>query len=94
MPILLIIIAVLLIVAAINDKMGELGDLVKEDFAPSDPQMVGFPVWLVALFSVGALGYVKELRPISNGFLALVIVGIILSNRGFFTQFKAAIEDL
>lgn len=94
MPIVLLIVAILLVVAAINNKMADLGELTAETFNPSDGSAVGFPVWVVAIFGIGSLGYIKEIRPVANAFLVLIIISIVLSNRGFFAQFNAAIRDI
>jgi len=91
MPIFFLIVGVLLIVVAINDKISDLGGLIKEDFRPSANQPA-FPVWIMAIFVAGSLGYIKAMRPVANAFLALIIISMFLSNRGFFNQFKSAIE--
>ena len=65
--------------------------LVKEDFAP-EANVPGFHIWILAIFVAGALGYVKQLKPVANAFLVLIIVVMLLSNKGFFDQFKSAIE--
>lgn len=91
MPLFFLLIGILLIFAAINNKLGQLGSLVAEDFAPTTGA-AGFQVWIVAIFIIGALGYVKELKPLSNAFLVLILVVLILSNRGFFANFKSAVE--
>lgn len=91
MPLFILLVGILLVFAGINDKIGELGRLVKEDFSPSDGTP-GFPIWVLVIFVIGALGYVKELKPISNAFLLLVFVVLIISNRGFFAKFTAAIK--
>lgn len=72
----------MLIIVGVNNRLGELGGLIKEDFVPSDGA-IGFPIWIVAIFAIGSLGYVRSLKPVSNAFLVLVMIGLILSNRGF-----------
>jgi hypothetical protein len=91
MPIFFLLIGVMLIVVAVNDKISELTGLIREDFSPTS-NVAAFPVWMVAIFVTGALGYVKALRPVANAFLVLIIVSMVLSNRGFFSKFKSAIE--
>jgi hypothetical protein len=56
---------------------------------------IGFPVWILAIVFVGAIGYVKDLKWISNGFLIVLFFGIILAAQkgttsGFFTNFTKA----
>jgi hypothetical protein len=56
--------------------------LIKDDFTGSDP----FWKWILAIFLIGAVGYIPDMRPISRGFMALVIVVFLLSNQALFTQ--------
>jgi hypothetical protein len=91
MPIFFIVVGVLLVIVGVNNKMQELGALAKEGFQPSGSQP-GFHIWLVAIFLVGSLGYIKTVKPIANAFLALVVVSMILSNRGFFDKFTSALK--
>lgn len=90
MPIFILFIGVLLIVAGINNKIPELIALVKEDFRPTE-NVPGFHVWIIAIVVTGAFGYVKEFKPVANAFLVLVIVGLVLSNGGFFRKFRDAL---
>ena len=92
MPIFLLIVGVLLVVVGINNKVGELTELIKEDFKPSDGS-TGFAVWVLALFIAGSLGYIKDFKPVANAFLVLIVIGMLLSNRGFFDKFTQAIEQ-
>ncbi len=98
MPILILVIAIILVIAGINDQLSLLGKLVKDDIEPADGS-VSFGVWILAIGIAGSLGYVKELKPISNGFLILIFLGIILSaqkgtSSGFFTNLQMAFKDL
>jgi len=93
MPIFFLLIGIMLIVVAVNDKMADLTTLVKEDFSPSG-DVAAFPIWMIAIFVTGSLGYIKALRPVANAFLVLIVVSMVLSNRGFFTKFKSAIEGV
>jgi hypothetical protein len=58
--------------------------LVKDDFTGNNP----FWKWMLAILLIGATGYVPNLRPISRGFMALVIVVFLLSNEGVFEQLQ------
>lgn len=51
-----------------------------------------FLLWMVAIWLVGALGYIPGFKPISNAFLALLLIVIFLSNKGFFSQFQSALN--
>lgn len=91
MPIFFLIVGALLIIVSINDKLPELGGLVRDDFTTS-PGSPSFAVGLLAIFVAGSIGYVKELRPIANAFLVLIVVGMILSNKDFFAKFSQSIS--
>lgn len=91
MPIFILFVGILLVVVGINNKIGEFVGLIKEDFRPSE-NVPGFHIWILAIFVAGAIGYIKDLKPVANAFLVLIIVVMLLSNKGFFAQFKAAIE--
>lgn len=91
MPIFFLIVGALLIIVSINNKLPELGGLVRSDFVAS-PGSPSFAVWLLAIFVAGSVGYVKELRPVANAFLVLIVVGMILSNKGFFAKFSQSIS--
>jgi hypothetical protein len=93
MPILLLLVAILLIASGINGKVSQLAGLVKEDFAPSQGAP-GFLMWLVALFVAGSLGYIRSFKPVANAFLVLIVISMLLSNRGFFSQFSSAIKKV
>ena len=91
MPLFFLFVAILLIASGITGKTGDLWDLFKGDMT-SKNGVAGFPVWMLALFLVGAIGYARELKPLSNAFLVLVFLGMILSNRGFLEKFSQAIK--
>ena len=90
MPIFFIVVGILLIIVAINDKMRELGGLIREDFDPSSGK--SFAIWIIAVFAIGSLGYVKSMKPVANAFLVLVVVSMLLANRGFFDNFTKAFK--
>lgn len=94
MPILILIVGVMLIAAGLNDRLGDLGELVKEGFSPTDESISGFHIWIVALFVVGSIGYISGLKPVANAFLVLIVVMLILRNGAFFQNFSSAIEDI
>lgn len=89
MPFLLLAIGLLMIVVAIRNTQGQLGTLLVGDFTG----MPNFLYWIVAIFIIGAIGYVDELKAPSDAMLALVILAILLSNRGFFQQFTQQLQS-
>lgn len=88
MPFALVIIGMLLIVTGFQNTYKQMGVLVSGEF--SGPN--NFFYWLVAIGVIGALGYAKSLEGFSRAFMALIIVVIFLSNKGFFSQLNPAIQ--
>lgn len=87
MPIVLGIIGITLLVSGAQDTQDKLFALIKHDFTDKP----SFLPWAVALLLVGMSGYIEPIKPVARAFMALVIIGILLSNRGFFDQFSKAL---
>lgn len=83
----LIGIGLLLFMAAYHNNVAALGSQLSQDVAGSG----GFLIWVAALFIVGAVGYIPALKGVSRWFLVLILAVVILSNRGFFQNFTAAL---
>ena len=95
MPLALILIGILFLTASVRgDKCDgqQCSDLLfstlKEDFTGPN----NFLYWGIALWLIGAAGYYKPLKPLSNAFLGLVILVLFISNRGFFQKFMDQIS--
>jgi hypothetical protein len=89
MPLLLIGTGIIFLLTGLNGDVGQLYGLVAGDF--SGPG--NFIYWLTSIVILGAIGYIKGLENISRAFLVLVVVGLLLDNGGFFTQFNAFIKS-
>jgi hypothetical protein len=96
MPLALILLGVLFLTAAVRgDKCNgqQCSDVlfttIKSDFTGPN----NFIYWGIALFIIGAAGYYKPLKPLSNAFLGLVILVLFISNRGFFARFMEQIKS-
>jgi hypothetical protein len=76
MPVFLLIIAVIFLVAAIKGNQNELLTLLKSDFSGQN----NFILWVLAIVVIVGLGNFKAIRPISDAFLGLVILVIIVAN--------------
>lgn len=94
MPLFLVLLGVLFLTAAVRGNKCDgqqcsdlLFSTLKDDFTGPN----NFIYWGIALFVIGAAGYYKPFKPLSNAFLILVIVVLLLSNRGFFEKFMYAI---
>jgi predicted membrane protein len=71
--IILIFIGAILIVSAFRDTQGQLASALEQDVPP-------FLVWAVAIFAIGAIGYIPKMQPISRALMALVVTVIVLRN--------------
>lgn len=77
-----------MIVTGVQNTYGQFATQLQTDLL--GPK--GFLVWLLAIAAVGALGYAKDFRTFSHYFLALILIAMILSNKGFFQNLQAAIQ--
>jgi hypothetical protein len=82
-----LLIGAVLLVAAVRNTQGQLFQNVAGDF--TGPR--NFVYWILAIWLIGAIGYAKPLKTFSDLFLALVVLGILLSNKGFFASFQQQI---
>lgn len=85
-PVLLI--GLVLVIVGFRGETDKFAETVREDFTGQP----NFLFWVVAVFGIGAMGAVKPLRPISDGFFVLILVVLILSNRGFFAELSRQIN--
>ena len=89
MPLFFLVVGAGLIVVAIRNKTSDLVKLLQADFTGSG----NFGIWIVAVAAIGALGTIPGMKTVSNGLLVLVVLGILLSNKGFFSQFQQAVQS-
>jgi len=83
MPFVFTIAGVLLIVAGVRGQTSQLFALVKSDFTGSP----NYFEWMVAIFIVGAIGYIQQLATISRMFMFLIMAGLLYKNKQVFSQF-------
>jgi len=87
MAFVLLIIGITLLVAGVQNTQADLFTLLKKDFS-------AFLMWFIAIFLIGALGYIPKLKPLSTAFMGLVILVLFLSKgTGFFAQFTSALNS-
>lgn len=88
MPVLFGLAGIILIIASVSNRLvagnPSLMSLVKDDFTGDAP----FWKWILAILLIGSIGYIPNLRPISRGFMALVILVFALNNQGFFVELQ------
>lgn len=82
MPIVFGVVGLLLVVSGVRGTTSSLMTVVKADFTPNG----GYLRWMLGIGLVGALGYIDELKTISRMFMALVLIGLIWSNKGVFAD--------
>lgn len=88
MPFLLVSVGLLAAITALNGTYKQFyAQLVKDFTGPGN-----FTYWVLAIGTVGSIGYVPALQKPSRVFLALVIISLVLSHGGFFEQLMKAIQ--
>lgn len=104
MPFALVIVGTVLLIASIKNTYGQttpaggpgLGALLTNDFTGQN----NFVFWFAAILIIGAVGYIPKLKPISNAFLILVVIVLVLKRGnpsgvggGFFQQFTTGLQS-
>ena len=93
MPLFLLLLGIIFLVAAIRGNQNDLLDLLKEDFSGQN----NFLLWVMALVILVGLGQFKAIRPVSDAFLGLVILVIIIANYNktgdLFTKFISQVKS-
>lgn len=87
MPLFFAVLGAAFLIAALRNKQGDLLTLIEGEFKGTSGG-TNFAVWALALLLVGGIGYVRQLKPISNGLLALLFIGIVLSNQGLIAKLR------
>ena len=91
MPYALLIAGAVLVTASVRNKQSDLFRLLKGDFTGPN----NFVFWFLAILAIGAIGYIPKLKPISQGFLVLVVIVLFIGdkNASFFPRFMAQIKS-
>ena len=88
MPFVIVLIGIMLISSGARNRASQLGALIANDFSGSG----NFFAWVAAIGAVGAVGYYEPMKPVSRLFLFLVLLSMLLSNRGFFANLLDAVQ--
>lgn len=88
MPFVIILLGLVLIVTGVKGTQKDLLALIEGDFTGDN----NFVYWLLSLFVVGAVGYIPQLKKISDAFMGLIILVLILRNGDFFDKFVAQLK--
>lgn len=84
----LLIIGLLMVITGARGTYAQFGAQVASEFTGQN----NFTYWILAIGSIGALGYIPEIRTISRYLMALVIIVLFLDHKGFFAQFQSALS--
>ena len=76
--------AVVLIVTGIRGTVGDVGEILKSDFTGNN----NFLGWIVAVWIIGFIASFESSRGLGRAFYGLLIVVLLLSNRGFFAELE------
>jgi hypothetical protein len=87
MPLIFLAVGVLFLVSAVRGTQGSLLALLKDDFTGQN----NFLIWIAAVAMIGLIGLVDDFRAVSNAFLGLIVLVILISNKGFFSQLTAGL---
>jgi len=90
MPYVIVILGIVLVVTALRGTTAMLGKQIATDTVAAG----GFVWWFIAILIIGGLGYIKALRGLSDAFLALVIIALVVSNKGIFAQAQSAVQQI
>lgn len=89
MPFALIVIGVLIFATALNNTWRQFGGQVYKDLFSEDG---GFVYWVAGITIVGLIGYVPSLKKPSDLFMVLIIIAMLLQNKGFFQQLQSGLQ--
>lgn len=89
MPLLLIGAGIILIITGLKGNPGALWTQLGNDF--SGPN--NFLYWILAIVILGGLGYIDALKSLSRLFLVLLLVVLLLDNKGVFSQLKTFLQQ-
>jgi hypothetical protein len=92
MPFVLLIVGLLMIITGARGTYAQFGSQLASEFEGTN----SFTYQMIALGAIGALGYIPALQTISRWALALILLVILLSNKGsngFFSEFQAALQN-
>lgn len=88
MPIVFIVIGILFLVVAIRGTQGELYDVLKSELTGSN----NWVVWASAIVILGLIGYWRRARPVTDAFIGLIFIVLVIANKGFFAKFNQGLR--
>lgn len=85
----LLFIGIILFVTGVTGETEKFSETVKADLQ-GDGTSAPFAVWVFAVLAIAFIGAYRPLRPLSDGFLSLVVLVFVLSNAGLIGEFTRA----
>lgn len=76
------------LLTGLQGDAGTLYALLRDDFTGQN----NYIYWLLSILVLGSLGYIKSLEHLSRVFVALVLIVLLLDNKGFFAQLQSFIS--
>jgi hypothetical protein len=89
MPILLIGTGLVFILTGTKGSPSALYAAFQNDFTGPD----NYIYWMLSIVTLGAVGYIPDLKNLSRLFIVLVVLMLLLHNGGFFTKLQAFIAS-
>jgi hypothetical protein len=83
------IIGLLLVITGIQNTYADFGSTVAGEFSGKN----NFAYWIAAILLVGVLGYIPAMTKFSHWFMALILLSLFLSHKGFFQAFQSALAQ-
>lgn len=96
MPFVIIIIGVMVLLSAIKGTYQQFGNQIASDLqgtTNATTGKAGYIYWVSSIVAMGLLGYYSPLQKFSRTFMLLILVGMILANKGLFQQLQAALKS-
>ena len=87
LPFVLVLIGLLLIATGYQGTYAQFGKLVAGEFTGKP----NFLYFIAAFGAIGAIGYIDALRTFSRLMMTLVLIVIVVANKGFFAKLQAAL---
>ncbi len=85
MPFLLILVGIGLMSAVLRGQEDRLFSVLRDDFTGQN----NFVAWMMAIIILGVVANTWEAaRPLSEAFVILIVVALLVSNQGFWERFK------
>jgi hypothetical protein len=80
MPFIFALFGILFLVVAIQGTQGTMFALLKSEFVGTK----SFIPWVSAILILGALGYVSKAKPVTDAMIGLILLVMLLANKGGF----------